>query len=60
MASTLKEQAGAVISGGSIWLRKTLVAAQVTLSLLLLIGAGFVRGRWAICAIWARAFLTID
>lgn len=40
VASTLKEQAGSVVSGGSIWLRKTLVAAQVTLSLLLLIGAG--------------------
>jgi predicted permease len=44
VADTLKEQAGAVLGGGSNGLRKTLVAAQVTLSLLLLIGAGlFIR-----------------
>jgi predicted permease len=36
----LKNQAGAVVSGGHGRLRKTLVVAQVALSLLLLIGAG--------------------
>ena len=40
VAPTLKDQAGAVVGGGSSFLRKALVAAQVTLSLLLLIGAG--------------------
>jgi predicted permease len=40
IAATLKDQAGAVVGGGSVRLRKTLVAAQVMLSLLLLIGAG--------------------
>ncbi len=40
VAPTLKDQAGAVVGGGSSVLRKALVAAQVTLSLLLLIGAG--------------------
>jgi predicted permease len=40
VAPTLKDQAGAVVGGGNSVLRKTLVAAQVTLSLLLLIGAG--------------------
>ncbi len=44
VADTLKEQAGAVLGGGSNGLRKLLVAAQITLSLLLLIGAGlFIR-----------------
>ncbi len=40
VAPTLKDQAGAVVGGGNSLLRKSLVAAQVTLSLLLLIGAG--------------------
>ncbi|HEX4750247.1 MAG TPA: ABC transporter permease [Bryobacteraceae bacterium] len=44
VADTLKDQAGAVVGGGSNSVRKILVAAQVTLSLLLLIGAGlFIR-----------------
>ena len=44
LAPTLKDQAGAVVGGGSTRLRKALVAAQVALSLLLLIGAGlFIR-----------------
>ena len=36
----LKDEAGAVVGGGHAGLRKTLVVAQVALSLLLLIGAG--------------------
>ena len=40
LANTLKDQAGGVIRGGSAGLRKSLVVAQVSLSLLLLIGAG--------------------
>src|SRR5713101_2135943 len=44
IAGTLKDQAGAVVGGGHYGLRKALVIAQVTLSLLLLVGAGlFVR-----------------
>lgn len=40
VAPTLKDQAGAVLSGGNVLLRKCLVAVQVALSLLLLIAAG--------------------
>jgi predicted permease len=41
IAPTLKDQAGAVVGGGTpVRFRKGLVMAQVTLSLLLLIGAG--------------------
>jgi predicted permease len=40
VAPTLKDQAGAVVGAGSAVLRKSLVIAQVSLSLLLLIGAG--------------------
>ncbi|MBZ5624294.1 MAG: ABC transporter permease [Acidobacteriia bacterium] len=40
LAGTLKDQAGAVLGGTSVGLRKTLVVLQVALSLLLLIGAG--------------------
>jgi predicted permease len=40
VAPTLKDRAGSVVGGGNVALRKGLVAAQVTLSLLLLIGAG--------------------
>src|SRR5579871_285666 len=40
LADTLKDQAGAVIRGGSAALRKGLVVGQVSLSLLLIIGAG--------------------
>src|SRR5467141_1478178 len=44
ISGTLKDQAGAVVGGGHQGLRKGLVVAQVTLSLLLLVGAGlFVR-----------------
>ncbi len=44
LASTLKDQAGSVTGGTSVSFRKGLVIAQVTLSLLLLIGAGlFIR-----------------
>ncbi len=44
VASTLKDQAGSLAGGTSVGLRKALVVAQVTLSLLLLIGAGlFIR-----------------
>src|SRR5712692_5551292 len=44
LAGTLKDQAGTVVGGGHHRLRKVLVIAQVTLSLLLLVGAGlFVR-----------------
>ena len=44
ISGTLKDQAGAVVGGGHHGLRKGLVVAQVTLSLLLLVGAGlFVR-----------------
>jgi predicted permease len=40
VARTLKDQAAAVVGGGAATLRKVLVVAQVTLSLMLLIGAG--------------------
>ena len=40
LASTLKDQAAAVVHGPSVVLRKSLVILQVALSLILLIGAG--------------------
>lgn len=40
LAGTLKDQAGGVIGGTGVGLRKALVVAQVALSLLLLVGAG--------------------
>jgi putative ABC transport system permease protein len=40
VAPTLKDQAGSVLSGGNVLLRKSLVTVQVALSLLLLIAAG--------------------
>ena len=40
LSNTLKDQAGSVLHGGSASLRKGLVVAQVSLSLLLLIAAG--------------------
>jgi predicted permease len=40
LAGTLKDQAGSITSGTTVRLRKALVAAQVALSLLLLIGSG--------------------
>ena len=44
IAPTLKDQAGSIVSGGSINLRKALIAAQVMLSVVLLIAAGlFIR-----------------
>lgn len=44
IAGTLKDQAGAVVGGTSTGIRKGLVVAQVSLSLILLIGAGlFIR-----------------
>jgi len=44
LAGTLKDQVGSIAGGTAVGMRKTLVAAQVGLSLLLLIGAGlFIR-----------------
>ena len=39
LAGTLKDQAGAVVGGASVGLRKALVVAQVSLSLLLLVAS---------------------
>jgi predicted permease len=39
LATTLKDQAAAVVHGGSVSLRKVLVVAQIALSLMVLIGA---------------------
>jgi predicted permease len=44
LAGTLKDQAGSVVGGTAVRLRKGLVVAQVALSLLLLIGAGLFVG----------------
>jgi len=44
LAETLKDQVGSIAGGTSVGLRKSLVVAQVTLSLLLLIGAGLFIG----------------
>ena len=44
LAGTLKDQAGSVVGGTAVGLRKGLVVAQVALSLLLLIGAGLFVG----------------
>ncbi len=44
IAPTLKDQAANIVSGGSLTLRKALIAAQVMLSVILLIAAGlFIR-----------------
>ncbi len=44
LAPTLKDQAGSVVGGAHVRTRKALVISQITLSLLLLIGAGlFIR-----------------
>jgi predicted permease len=52
LAPTLKDSAGAVLGGGHVRLRKGLVATQVALSLLLLIGAGlFIRSLTKLMAV---------
>jgi predicted permease len=52
LAPTLKDSAGAVLGGGHTRIRKTLVATQVALSLLLLIGAGlFIRSLTKLMAV---------
>jgi predicted permease len=47
IAPTLKDQAGSVVRGGRVLARKLLVGAQITLSLVLLIGAGLFLGTLA-------------
>ena len=52
LVPALKEEGGAVVSSGHVWLRKGLVVAQVALSLLLLVGAGlFARSLWNLRAL---------
>jgi predicted permease len=52
LLTSLKDESGSVVSTGHVRLRKGLVVVQVTLSLLLLVGAGlFVRSLWNLRAL---------